>query len=1082
MVRASVLTAVLTGVALLSPPDGVRGADRPAVRLTEKPDHLEIETDLLRARINKEGYVSGVAAGSLLDKKTGARDLGFGLHIMDFLLAPGWRDDGYTRDPKLHGNLPKHYVEGPQICTQARRLRSEVVRGKDFLAVRLRFRFTQPARGFKAGSQWEQTLVFQPGVRYVLSSERITSANDVDDLFYRIDMPGHIKHRRGNSFSQVYLSYYGKIPASALAKDFGPDVRYLYRREQGKIPRRMIRAYQVKVAGKPGPWLAGMTVDPAEVSEAWCHQRGYVCMIEELHRKNVRAGESFGAAYVVGFFDGLAEMEKVYDRYKGADRIVLQGGTFRLEPDRPDGRKRASAPEPLAGTQPLPATGDLAFQMVAGIDQYLRRELAASVARRRAFWKPDYASAEAFERSVRPNRERLRKILGVVDRRLPVEELEYVDGTRTRSVVAEVDAFTVRAVRWPVLPGVTAEGLLLDPRGKIRRCVVALPDADWTPEMLAGVARGLPPEAQFARRLAENGCRVLVPTLIDRRATWSANPRLGRLTNQPHREFIYRMSYELGRHIIGYEVQKVLAAVDWFTRAKDHPPVGVVGYGEGGLLALYSAALDRRIGAAVVSGYFGPREELWQEPIYRNVWALLREFGDAELAMLMAPRRLVIETTPVPDVKGPPAPRNGRGGAAPGRLQTPSAAGVGSEAARATAFEKLPSGRGGLKLVASAMPGSDKALAAFLGESALADSGKPAADQRKHFDPAVRQRRQFDELVEYTQKLLRGSAARRQDFFWKRTNLSSPAAWEKSTAPLRAYFWEEVIGKLPAPTLPANPRTRLAYDEPKWKGYEVTLGLYSDVFAYGILLVPKDLKKGERRPVVVCQHGLEGRPQDVVNPRQKTPYYNSFGAQLADRGYVVYAPQNPYIGQDRFRVLQRMANPLGLSLFSFIVRQHERTLDWLAGLPFVDARRLAFYGLSYGGKTAMRVPAILRRYCLSICSGDFNEWIHKNVAVDFDKSYMFTVEYEMFEFDLGNTFNYAEMAGLIAPRPFMVERGHDDPVGIDEWVAFEYAKVRRLYAKLGLPGRTAIEFFPGGHMINGRGTFAFLDKHLKGPK
>ena len=64
---------------------------------------------------------------------------------------------------------------------------------------------------------------------------------------------------------------------------------------------------------------------------------------------------------------------------------------------------------------------------------------------------------------------------------------------------------------------------------------------------------------------------------------------------------------------------------------------------------------------------------------------------------------------------------------------------------------------------------------------------------------------------------------------------------------------------------------------------------------------------------------------------------------------------------------------------------------------------------------------------------------------------MFTGEYEMSEFDLGNTFNYAEMAALIAPRPFMVERGHDDGVGIDEWVAYEYAKVRRLYARLKLP-------------------------------
>ena len=95
---------------------------------------------------------------------------------------------------------------------------------------------------------------------------------------------------------------------------------------------------------------------------------------------------------------------------------------------------------------------------------------------------------------------------------------------------------------------------------------------------------------------------------------------------------------------------------------------------------------------------------------------------------------------------------------------------------------------------------------------------------------------------------------------------------------------------------------------------------------------------------------------------------------------------------------------------------------------------------------------------------------------------MFAGEYEMFEFNLGNTFNYAEMAALIAPRPFMVERGHDDAVGLDQWVAYEYAKVRRLYSKLGLPDRTAIEFFAGGHEINGKGTFEFLKKHFQWPK
>src|SRR5262249_27266667 len=136
----------------------------------------------------------------------------------------------------------------------------------------------------------------------------------------------------------------------------------------------------------------------------------------------------------------------------------------------------------------------------------------------------------------------------------------------------------------------------------------------------------------------------------------------------PHREFIYRQAYEMGRHVIGYEVQKVLAAVDWFTRQKEHPFVAVYGYGEGGLLAFHSGALDERIGATVVSGYFGPRATVWQEPIYRNLWGFLREFGDAELVRLIKPRTLILVPEPGPTVKGP-APSGDRSGPTPGDLE-----------------------------------------------------------------------------------------------------------------------------------------------------------------------------------------------------------------------------------------------------------------------------------------------------------------------------------------------------------------------------------------------------------------------------
>jgi dienelactone hydrolase len=57
-------------------------------------------------------------------------------------------------------------------------------------------------------------------------------------------------------------------------------------------------------------------------------------------------------------------------------------------------------------------------------------------------------------------------------------------------------------------------------------------------------------------------------------------------------------------------------------------------------------------------------------------------------------------------------------------------------------------------------------------------------------------------------------------------------------------------------------------------------------------------------------------------------------------------------------MLNRKGNPVRLSMFSFITAQHQQILSWLGTLPFVDVQRIAFYGLSYGGETAVRVQAL----------------------------------------------------------------------------------------------------------------------------
>lgn len=754
----------------------------------------------------------------------------------------------------------------------------------------------------------------------------------------------------------------------------------------------------------------------------------------------------------------------------------------------------ASGP-PLPNTAPLESQGDPAEQMVAGIDRFLLRELGESVARRSRHWRRDPSSEEKYNASVAPNRARLAKILGVVDVREKVAALELIHTTSHPARIGHGHDFEAFAVRWPVVRGVQGEGLLLRPTPldkPIVANVIVLPDADQNPEQLAGLEPGIEPDHQLARRLAESGCRVLVPALINRDDTLSKTAY--RATNQSHREFLYRPAFELGRHIIGYEVQKVLAAVDWFAAESDTVnklPIGVAGYGEGGLLALHAAALEPRIDAALVSGYFGSRQDVWQEPIYRNVFGLLDQFGDAELASLIAPRALVVEACRVPDVAGPPAAHQARNSsAAPGRLVTPPLGAVQSEVERANALLAGLAVPHPIQLVTSAAgdgpcftPAAAKQFLQSLDTTArLAPLSEPPQLVRKDLESSARHKRLFDQINADTQVLL-SQAEKFRAAFWSQADRTSrdPDKFAASTESYRDHFYNDVIGRFDRELLAPNPRSRQIYDEPLYTGHEVMLDVFPDVFAYGILLVPKNIPPGERRPVVVCQHGLEGRPTDVADPQKFNPSYNQYACRLAERGFIVYAPQNPYIFQDKFRSLQRKANPLGKSLFSIIVPQHQQLVNWLGTLPQVDPARIAFYGLSYGGKTAMRVPALVPEYCLSICSADFNDWIWKNASTDSPYTYVTTGEYEIFEFDLGSTYNYAEMAGLIAPRPFMVERGHRDGVAPDERVAYEYAKIRQLYADLRIPDHTQIEFFDGPHTIHGSGTFEFLHKHLRWP-
>ena len=106
-------------------------------------------------------------------------------------------------------------------------------------------------------------------------------------------------------------------------------------------------------------------------------------------------------------------MIRVYHQQLFATPFLLVAVVL-FAPVAPSGQ--AADPEPLAGTKPMTVTGDIASQMVDGIDRFLLRELERSIADRAQHWKRDISSATAYNASIEPNRKRLAHILGEIGR------------------------------------------------------------------------------------------------------------------------------------------------------------------------------------------------------------------------------------------------------------------------------------------------------------------------------------------------------------------------------------------------------------------------------------------------------------------------------------------------------------------------------------------------------------------------------------------------------------------------------------------------------------------------------------------
>jgi dienelactone hydrolase len=216
------------------------------------------------------------------------------------------------------------------------------------------------------------------------------------------------------------------------------------------------------------------------------------------------------------------------------------------------------------------------------------------------------------------------------------------------------------------------------------------------------------------------------------------------------------------------------------------------------------------------------------------------------------------------------------------------------------------------------------------------------------------------------------------------------------------------------------------------------------------------------------------------------PLNYDYGRQFAERGYIVIAPDwrgfgerepdREWVrgGRDGCNVNYLALGYFGHHLLTLQIWDGIRTIDYLQGRKEVDPSRIGCAGLSFGGTMATYLSAMDRRIKASVISG-YLSTIRGDALGDRGKVNTCGAQYSPYLLLYGDI---ADVAGLIAPRPLLVEMGERDTCFVIDDALGAYDHLKRIYTASGHSERLEVDRFDGAHQFSGRKAFAWLDRWL----
>lgn len=299
----------------------------------------------------------------------------------------------------------------------------------------------------------------------------------------------------------------------------------------------------------------------------------------------------------------------------------------------------------------------------------------------------------------------------------------------------------------------------------------------------------------------------------------------------------------------------------------------------------------------------------------------------------------------------------------------------------------------------------------------------------------------------------------------------------------------ELCGEWPQAVDP-RPDVIYAVDEGEFVREKVVIDTERHYSVPMYALIPKDRKRAKagKLPAIVCLHGHGQFGKDavagVVDPNrpaltaQFTELNYDYGRQMAREGYFVVVPDSRAFGelsevdgQDTCNLHFIRGALLGVYLLTLNIWDMMKVVDYLLTRPEVDPERVGAMGLSWGGTRTTFLAAMDERIKAAdiIC---------------------YVTQFEEFAIHMGNfcgsqflphLFKYgdiADVAGLIAPRPLLVENGTYDEGFPIEASQRAHEHLRRIYRAAGVEDRLHIDVFLGGHQFHGPSAREFFAQHL----